>query len=156
MFAAFLVVRSGLPRALKNIAFLTFAFYYRVSCLKHRGNMNIETFAKMRALQEVHTSGNPSLLDHFLSGDQANEVRETLKLKRIQFDTNPALFEKLEDTCQLLDCSKREFLEMAVVDAIKNAERSFSETYKAETGEQYGTRMGFEMDPDALPVEVTK
>ena len=117
--------------------------------------MNIETFAKMRALQEVHTSGNQSLLDHFLSGDQASELRETLKLKRIQFDTNPALFEKLEQICGLLDCSKREFLEMAVVDAIKNAEQSFSETYQAETGEQFGTRMSIEIG-DALPVEVTK
>ena len=119
--------------------------------------MNIETFAKMRALQEVHTSGNQSLLDHFLSGDQANEVRETLKLKRIQFDTNPMLFDKLEEVCGLLDCSKREFLEMAVVDAIKNAERSFSETYKAETGEQFGTTMAVQgIAPDELPYEVTK
>lgn len=117
--------------------------------------MNIETFAKMRALQEVHTSGNSSLLDYFLSGDQEAEARETLKLKRIQFDTNPALFEKLEELCELLDCSKREFLEMAVVDAIKNAERSYSETYKAETGEQYVTRVNVEIG-DSLPVEVTK
>lgn len=120
--------------------------------------MNIETFAKMRALQEVHTSGNSSLLDYFLSGDQEVEARETLKLKRIQFDTNPALFEKLEELCELLDCSKREFLEMAVVDAIKNAERSYSETYKSETGEQYLTRLGVHVG-DALPSvvnEVTK
>lgn len=101
----------------------------------HRKTMNLETFAKMRALEAAYTSHNTRLLDHVLRGDEAEQVREAFKLKRIQFDASPELFERLENTCAALDCSKREFLDMAVVDAIEKAQRVFSETYKAETGE---------------------
>jgi hypothetical protein len=116
--------------------------------------MNIETFAKMRALQEASTSGNQHLIDHFLDGEQGDELRAELKLKRIQFDTNAGLCDKLEQTCNLLDCSKRVFLEMAVIEAIQKAEKTFMETYESEMGQEYGVRVDFEAV--GVPVEVTK
>ncbi len=109
--------------------------------------MKLETFATMRALQSVHTSANSGLLDHFLNSEQGDELRENLKLRRIQFDTHPALSDKLEMTCNLLDCSKREFLEMAVIDAISKAHEVFCSTYKNEAGHEFGTP-----DPDFKPV----
>ena len=106
----------------------------------HRKTMNIETFSKMRALLEASTEGNQRLIDHFLDGEQGDELRAEMKLKRIQFDTHSVLFDKLEDTCILLDCSKRVFLEMAVIEAIQKANATFFETYETETGSEYGTR----------------
>lgn len=101
--------------------------------------MKLESFANMRALQAVHTSTNSSLLDHFLASSQADELRETLKLRRIQFDTHPALCDELDTVCNLLNCSKREFMEMAVIDALSKAKTVFFETYEKEGGREYGT-----------------
>lgn len=109
--------------------------------------MKLETFSTMRALQALHTSANSGLLDHFLNSSQGDELRETLKLRRIQFDTHPGLSDELETICNLLDCSKREFLEMAVIDAISKAQKVFFSTYKNEAGHDYGTP-----DPDFKPV----
>lgn len=103
--------------------------------VNHRNIMNLETFTKMRALEHAYTSHNSRLLDHVLRGDEAEQAREAFKLKRIQFDASQELFERLEETCNLLDCSKREFLDMAVVEAIDKVQRLFSEIYRAETGE---------------------
>jgi len=113
--------------------------------------MKLETFATMRALQSVHSSANPGLLDHVLNSSQGDDLRETLKLRRIQFDTYPALSDQLESMCNLLNCSKREFLEMAVVDALSKAGDVFFSTYEKETGHEFGAS-----DPDFKPVsEVT-
>lgn len=114
--------------------------------------MNIETFAKMHALLEASTEGNQGLLDHFLEGEQGDKLREELKLKRIQFDTQAGLFDKLEQTCNLLDCSKRVFLEMAVIEAIQKANDSFFKTYEDETGHEYGTRTGVAANGDVIEV----
>lgn len=115
--------------------------------------MKLESFANMRALQAVHTSTNSHLLDHFLSSNQADELRETLKLRRIQFDTHPSLCDELDSVCNLLDCSKREFMEMAVIDALTKAKTVFFETFEKVGGREYGapdiqndvTATGFEV-----------
>lgn len=114
--------------------------------------MNIETFAKMRALQQVSESGNQGLIDHFLAGAQGDELRAELKLKRIQFDTSSVLADKLDEVCNLLDCSKRVFLEMAVFEAITSAQKTFHQTYEDEMGLDHVTRAGF----DAVSVKVAE
>jgi len=100
--------------------------------------MNIENFAKMRALQNAHTSANTQFLDHVLSGAQGDEIREKILTKRLQFDTTPVLYSMVENLCGLLDCSKREFLEMAVVEACNKAEAVFGDTYVEATGHGFG------------------
>lgn len=100
--------------------------------------MNIENFAKMRALQVAHTSANTQFLDHVLSGTQGEEIREKILTKRLQFDTTPVLYSKVEGLCSLLECSKREFLEMAVVEACNKAEQVFGDTYVEATGHGFG------------------
>jgi hypothetical protein len=99
--------------------------------------MNLENFSKMRGLQLAHTSANTALLDHVLSSEQGDEIREKLLTKRIQFDTTLQLFEELESVCSLLECSKREFLEMAVVEALNKARSVFENTFKESTGQEF-------------------
>jgi hypothetical protein len=120
----------------------------------HRKTMNIEKFSQMKALLQASTEGNQSLLDHFLSGEQGDQVRTELKLKRIQFDTHAGLADKLEELCNLLDCSKRVFLEMAVIEAVQKASDTYFKTYKDETGSDFGFRVG--VDADGNSVEVSK
>lgn len=88
----------------------------------------------MRGFEQASTFGNQHLTDMFLSGDQADEVRAELKLKRIQFDSSAQLSEKLENVCSLLDCSKRVFLEMAVWEAIEAAEKQYGQSFEEAYG----------------------
>jgi len=99
--------------------------------------MNLENFAKMRGLELAHTSSNTSLMDIVLASEQGNEIREKVLTKRIQFDTTPQLFEELESVCSLLGCSKREFLEMAVVEALDKARSVFEDAFKESYGQEF-------------------
>jgi hypothetical protein len=120
----------------------------------HRKTMNIETFSQMKALVQASTEGNQHLIDHFLEGEQGDELRAELKLKRIQFDTHAGLADRLEQVCNLLDCSKRVFLEMAVIEAVQKASDIYFKTYKEETGSDFGFRIG--IDSEGNEIEVTK
>lgn len=100
--------------------------------------MNIEMFAKMKALEAAYISGNQGFMDKILNGAQGNELRDVLKLKRLQFDTTPELFDEVESICNLLGCTKREFLEMAVCQSVNDAKKTFSETFQASTLREYG------------------
>jgi hypothetical protein len=100
--------------------------------------MNIDKFAEMRALQETITSSNQEFFDACLKGPEGDSIRSELNLKRIQFDTLPHLYERLEQVCALLDCSKRVFLEMVISEGITTAEQSFHETFEREMGREYG------------------
>ena len=101
--------------------------------------MNLENYSKMRALQTALATNNTSLLDHLLAGSQGDELREKVLTKRLQFDTTPQLFSKVEELCSLLECSKREFLEMAVWEAITKAESVFMATFEDATGQEFTT-----------------
>lgn len=104
----------------------------------NRKTMNLENYAKMRGLERAHTSSNSDFLDYLLQGDQGERIKSELLTKRLQFDTAPELYAKVESVCSMLDCSKRQFLEMAVVDAINKAESVFAETYKQASGRELG------------------
>jgi len=100
--------------------------------------VNLETFLKYKGLHAAYISSNHGpVMDHFLR-DPA--VVDQLKLKRLQFDTHEGLYAEVENACALLDCSKREFLEHAVVEAL-NKVRIFFDTYKEATGQDYGEPM---------------
>lgn len=100
--------------------------------------MKLETFATMRALESAHTSTNQFWVDKALDSESGEEVRENLKLKRLQFDCAPSLHEEVENICLLLNCSKREFLEMAVRDSLEKAQDTFLSTYAETTGHDFG------------------
>lgn len=99
--------------------------------------MNLENYAKMRGLQTALATNNTSLIDHLLAGSQGDEMREKILTKRLQFDTTPELYARVESMCSLLDCSKREFLEMAVCDALDKAMTVFENTFKDATGQEF-------------------
>jgi cell division FtsZ-interacting protein ZapD len=92
---------------------------------------NIDQLATYRALGHIRASGG---IDHFL---RIPEVAEQLGLKRIQFEARPELVAQLENACVMLDVSKREFLESALVDAIERAEQKFLAVYREATGEDF-------------------
>lgn len=96
--------------------------------------MNLETFLKFKGLSAAYTAGGSQMFDHVLRDDA---VRDQLPLKRLQFDTHEALYSEVEKVCSLLDCSKRELLEMAVMDALSKVS-IFFDTYKEVTGFDYG------------------
>ena len=104
--------------------------------------MNLENFATMRALQSAHTSTNQFLVDQMLDSESGDEIRQNLKLKRLQFDCAPSLHEEVENICLLLNCSKREFLEMAVRDSLEKAQGTFFSIYAETTGHEFGTPEG--------------
>jgi hypothetical protein len=90
----------------------------------------------MRAMQYAYQSRNPKLLDAILAGQV--KVEGEVKLKRVQFDTSFELSDRLDQVANLLDVSRREFLETALVDAIQRAEQAFHGTFKDVTGEEFG------------------
>lgn len=104
--------------------------------------MKLDQFAKMRGYQQSHNSTGSFFVDHFLNGESGDELRAELKLKRIQFDTSPQLTERLESVCSLLECSKREFLEMAVWEAIERAQGVFEDAFKEASGRDIGDYFG--------------
>ncbi len=96
--------------------------------------LKLNHFAQLAALRSAHSTLHRQVLDSFLAGSEGDQDREKFVLKRLQFDTNPALFSKVEIVCTLMNCTKREFLEMAVIDAVDKAWAVFEDTYEEATG----------------------
>jgi len=105
--------------------------------------MKLNHYAQFAALRTADSLSNAGILDHFLEGSSGDEIREKVALKRLQFDTSTALYSQVENVCSLLECSKRVFLEMAVIDAIERAETVFGETYQEATGHAFGDEDSF-------------
>lgn len=105
--------------------------------------MKLNHFAQLAALRSAHSNINAYMLDSVLNGPDGDQVREKLSLKRLQFDTSPELYSKVESVCSLMECTKREFLEMAVNDAIDKAWAVFEETYKEASGHAWGEEDSF-------------
>jgi hypothetical protein len=89
--------------------------------------VKLEHLAQMRALESAYASTGSRLVD-FALRDGGSGQEAQLPLKRIQFDAWEGLAVELEKVCELLDCSKREFLEAAVVDAIGVAMGAYRST----------------------------
>lgn len=96
--------------------------------------MKLDQFAAMRAFESARSVSNTAFIDHLLAGEQGDEVREKFLNKRIQFDTHAMLFDELEKVCSMLDCSKREFLEMAVAEALQKAQVVFEKSFQEAGG----------------------
>jgi hypothetical protein len=103
--------------------------------------MNVETLAQYKALHHAYISGNPGIVDMLLAGELKvgdGQMPSDLPLKRIQFDAWIGLSEELEQVCQLLEVSKREFCEVALVEALHKAKTKFFDAYRDATGEEFG------------------
>jgi hypothetical protein len=106
--------------------------------------MKLNQFAQMRGFQFAYQRGNPQLVEHALNSDQGDEIRAELKLKRLQFDCVSELYAEVESVCALLECSKREFLEMAVREAIDQAQSTFMDSFKEVDGRDFMDVYGVE------------
>lgn len=105
---------------------------------KNPNIMNLENYTKMRALEWADKDSNSVLLDHLLAGKEGDGIRENMLTKRLQFDTTPELYAEVENVCTMLECSKRQFLEMAVCDAINKTNALFGATYEQAVGHPFG------------------
>lgn len=69
------------------------------------------------------------------------KIKAELLTKRLQFDCHPELYAEVERVCALLSCSKRRFLEMAVLSALDKSEQIFMETFHDAHGQEFTTVM---------------
>ena len=106
--------------------------------------MDLENFAKLRGLNQAYIASNSGFIDSLLNSEQGAEIRKTVFTKRLQFDTTPELYAEVESICSLLNCSKREFLEMAVCDGINKAQEIFMASFKDGSGRDFMDVYGVE------------
>jgi len=97
--------------------------------------VNIENLSRMRAMQYAYQNRGSKVLDAAL--DARIKAEGEVTFKRVQFDTSFELSRRLDKVADLLDVSRREFLETALVDALDRAEKAFLVTFKEVTGEQF-------------------
>lgn len=86
--------------------------------------MDLDSLLEYKALGELYKRGGYGLLDVIIRDP---DTAEHFKLKKLQFDVAPVLFDDVESVCQLLDMSKREFLTAATMDALKRAHKTIDQ-----------------------------
>lgn len=96
--------------------------------------MKLEQFAKMRGYQLAETYRGSRLIDSVLQSDDGDQVREQLKFKRVQFDAAPELYDELERVAGVLDCSKRQLMEMLMAEGLYRAEAIWQEAFAEASG----------------------
>ena len=106
--------------------------------------MKLNQFAQMRGYSFAYNRMNEALLDMTLNGEGGDAIRSEFKLKRLQFDCLPELYSEVESICALLECSKREFLQMAVQEAIEKAQSTFMDSFKEVDGRDFMDVYGVE------------
>lgn len=107
--------------------------------------MNVETLAQYKALHQAYISGNPGIVEMLLAGEIKTgdgQTPQNLPLKRIQFDAWEGLSKELEEVCGLLDVSKREFCELAIIEALAKAKTKFFDAYQEATGRDFADDYG--------------
>lgn len=79
--------------------------------------MNLDEKIQLKVLQLKAGFGNGHLLDRLIEAEG-----DALPLRQMCAKVSPALYERLEQLTSLLDMSKREFIEAAVIEACDRAE----------------------------------
>lgn len=125
-------------RAIENLCILIFLWQHQNFINFDCFDMNLEHFAQMRALECAYVSTNQTLVDIVLADA---ETAKNLPLKRIQFDAWEGMVDELESVCALLDCSKRQFLEGAVSDAITRAKATYFSTLDKVAADLSGVQL---------------
>lgn len=81
---------------------------------------------KLKAL--THGVNNGRLIDHLI------ENNETPELRQMCAKVHPSLIDRLDQVTNLLDMSKREFIEAAVSDALARAEQAIDRSGALDQG----------------------
>lgn len=88
---------------------------------------HITQLATFKALEQTR-SGVGEAIDALFP---TPELKERAGLVRIQFESSPQLRAELDEICNAFRISKREFLECAVLDAIKRSYQVFEQISEA-------------------------
>lgn len=105
--------------------------------------MKLEHFAQMRALESAYISTNQTFVDHLLKDPDASKH---VPLKRIQFDAWEGMVDELESVCALLECSKRQFLEGALAEALTSAKAAYFSTLDKVAADRSGAQLSLVED----------
>lgn len=105
--------------------------------------MKLEHFAQMRALESAYVSTNQTLVDRVLAEQDGEKILQT---KRIQFDAWEGMVEELESVCALLECSKRQFLEGALSEALTSAKAAYFATLDKVASDSSGAQLSLVED----------
>lgn len=85
--------------------------------------MRFDELVRMKALQLKAVHSGQTAMEAFGEEQLAlPEVAKELKLRQVCAMVTPAMFDKVEATCELLSISKRQFITEALVEAIQKAE----------------------------------
>lgn len=90
--------------------------------------MNMDELIQLQVLKlkAAHSGVTGRLLDNFV--DQA----EPVQVRQMCAKVSPQLYDSLEKVCELLDLSKRAFIEAAVSDAVLRAEAQIGQAVRQE------------------------
>lgn len=90
--------------------------------------MDFESLVRYKALHQVYSAGNSSLVDHMLNDPETRaQIEQNIKLKKLQFDVSQERFDEVESLCAILGMSKREFLDAATSEAVSRAHQIVAE-----------------------------
>ena len=96
--------------------------------------MKLEQFARMRGYQLAEVHKGARMVDMLLESESGDQIRAQHKLKRVQFDAAPQLYDELERVAANLDCSKRQLMEMLMQEGLRRAESIFQEAFEEAAG----------------------
>jgi len=96
--------------------------------------MKLEQFAKMRGYQLAEGYKGSRMVDLVLESESGDQLRDQLKLKRVQFDAAPQLYDELERVAGILECSKRQLMEMLMQEGLKRAEIIWQDAFEEAAG----------------------
>jgi predicted transcriptional regulator len=79
-------------------------------------------------------SGSDAIIEHFVEKD--GDVIDKLQLKNVCAKVSQQLADRLDNMCNVLDLSKRRFIESAIINALDEADRVCAEINMFEHFEQ--------------------
>jgi hypothetical protein len=82
--------------------------------------MSLADLLHLQALKLRQHVLNPRLTEAVIAATPPDQLRV------IQTTVSPAMFEAVEDVCQKLDLTKRQFVEAALADAVQQAEKAIN------------------------------
>jgi hypothetical protein len=85
--------------------------------------MNFDQLLRYKALGFLHTASNTALTDMLAD----NAVEHNVPMKNVCAMITQELFDDLNQTCSLLDISKRSFIEAAIIEALAKADKVMEE-----------------------------
>lgn len=92
--------------------------------------MNFDDLIRYKSLHLKYTSSNSGLTELLLDAPNA-EAQIPVPMKNVCALLSQQLFDRLSETCALLDISKRTFIEKALIEALNKAD-AIMESEKVE------------------------